>query len=88
MKLFLFLYLKLILCKLGLKNEFLDISKSCLRMIIWTFFRLQMIFLDTNNGICLMPSAPQVFSISIRTVGWVVRLGGMGETGLQNTNED
>ena len=35
-------------------------------MILWTFF--QMIFLDTKNVICPMPSAPQVFPISIRTV--------------------
>ena len=32
------------------------------------FFRLQMIFLDTKNALCPMPSAPEVFSISICTV--------------------
>ena len=42
-----------------------DISKFCLPMIIWIFFRLQMIFLDMKNAICPMPSAPEVFSISI-----------------------
>ena len=36
-----------------------DISKFCLPMIIWTFFRLKMIFLDTKNVICPMPSAPE-----------------------------
>ena len=39
MKLLLFLYLKPILCKLDLKNDFFDISKLCLPMIIWTFFQ-------------------------------------------------
>ena len=66
MKLFLFLYLKPILCKLGLKNDFYDISKFCLPMIIWTIFQ-------TSEDIsmykkCYLPFAPQVFPISIRTV--------------------
>ena len=39
MKLFLLLYLKPILCKWGLKNDFFDISKFCLSMILWTFFQ-------------------------------------------------
>ena len=47
---------------------FFDVSKFCLPIIIWTFFRFQKIFLDTKNVICPMPSAPQVFPISIRTV--------------------
>ena len=37
------------------------------------FFRLQRIFIDTKNVICPMPSAPQVFPISIRTVLHVQR---------------
>ena len=39
MELFLFLYLYPILSKLDLKNDFLNISKLCLPMIIWTFFQ-------------------------------------------------
>ena len=44
-------------------------------MIIWTFFRLQMIFLDTKNSICPMPSAPEVFPISICTVFYLEESG-------------
>ena len=39
MELFLFAYLQPILCKSGLKNDFLDISKICFPMILWAFFQ-------------------------------------------------
>ena len=54
------------------------ISQNCAFLWLYRhFFRLQRIFkklfIDTKNVICPMPSAPQVFPISIRTVWALTR---------------
>ena len=62
MKLFSFLYLKPILCKLDLKNDFFDISKFYLPMIIWTFFQTSEDIY--RNKKCYLPNALRPTSFS------------------------